>query len=124
MRLLRDAWPPFAAMARHTVPPNSMRSAPSSRSISTASACVAPGCLRGGLGGRGGQVALGGCRTQARGRVDLAEVARDDPALEDLLRAGQVSEPRGNLPAGERLDGRQRSPELRELGEHDALERL
>src|SRR4029453_6500924 len=42
MRLRRDSAPPAAAMARLMVPPNSMRSGPSSRSTSTARAWVAP----------------------------------------------------------------------------------
>ena len=46
MRLRRDAVSATVAMARQMVPPNSMRSAPSSSSISTASAWVAPVCCR------------------------------------------------------------------------------
>ena len=45
-RLRREATSASVAIARQIVPPNSMRSAPSSRSISTANAWVAPVCCR------------------------------------------------------------------------------
>ena len=54
----------------------------------------------------------------------IVEVARGDTAAEELLGARQVTEPRGDLPAGERLDGRQRAAaaaELLDLGGPEAV---
>ena len=46
------------------------------------------------------------------------------PRRNDLLRPRQMADARGDLPARERLDDRQRRPAVRQLREHDALERL
>src|SRR4029453_6687834 len=81
-----------------------------------------------GLGHRLGrlarQLARWGWAVEADARVDLAEVARDDAAPNDLLRARDRRQASGHVPAGERLDDRQRALTLRQLGQYHALQRL
>ena len=128
MRLRRDRRRRAVAIARQMVPPNSIRSAPSSRSISTASAWVAPvrrraACATASAVSRVSSPA-GGSPSRPTAGEDLAEVARHDAAAEDLLRARQVGEAGGDLPAREGLDDRQRALSRRQRRQDDALERL
>src|SRR5262245_30961939 len=70
--------------------------------------------LRDRLGRLARQLARRGRAVDADARVDLAEVARDDAAPDDLLRAEDRCEPGGDVAAGERLDDRERALTLRQ----------
>src|SRR6267142_5158228 len=80
--------------------------------------------LRHRLGRLARQLARRGPAVEADARVDLAEVAGDDAAPDELLGAGDRGEARHDVSAGERLDDRQRALTLRQLGQDDALQRL
>src|SRR5215813_9954646 len=60
---------------------------------------AAPRGLRHRLGRLARQLARRGCAVEADARVDLAKVARDDAAPDDLLRAGDRREASGDMAA-------------------------
>ena len=104
------------------VPPKSIRSAPSSRSISTASAWVAPVCSRAALGD-----GLGGVLVEFRRQVDaeqVVEVARHGAVAEHLLGARQMGDAGGDLAGGEGFHHGQRRVPFGQGGQGDALQRL
>ena len=101
--------PSAVAIARQMVPPNSMRSAPSSRSISTASACVAPVCARAARATASARLArdLAGRRARRRARPPRRPRARSRatmPRRNTFSAPGRWADARGDLPARERLD--------------------
>src|SRR5712691_1139070 len=87
MRERRDSVSPSVAMPMQIVPPKSIRSGPSSRSIKMASAWLAP----------------------VSRRAASADVAGDDAAAEEALGAGQGRDACRDLAAGEGLDQGERS---------------
>ena len=77
-----------------------------------------------GLGGLARQLAGRRRPVEADGREDLGEVAGHDTAAKHLLRPREGRNPRGDLPAGEALDDRQRTLTARQLAQDDPLQGL
>ena len=101
------------AIARQIVPPKSMRSAPSSRSISTASAWVAPVSLprraRDRLGAFARDLAERSRPQTVPQRMTSPRSRATMPRRNTFSAPGRWRDARGDLAAGERLDDRQRA---------------
>ena len=102
MRERRDSTPASAAIARYMLPPKSMRSGPSSTSISTASAWLAP--VQAEVRKRLGNFILGEDDQTLEGVVLAALAAREGSlAVVETFTAGQIAARIAHLPGAEKV---------------------
>ena len=125
MRERRDSISVSVAMPMQIVPPKSIRSGPSSRSISTASAWLAPLSRRAAWATASAVSRVISTGVGQPQRVpQFGQIARDDAAAKHGLGARQRRDAGGDLAAGEGLDNRQRAAAVAQRLQDHAFERV